>query len=287
LGSQKINYLITGAYGFVGAHLSRHLAQLGHSVVGIDNCSTYYHPGLKLLRKEYLLANKRITLSQLDLAQRTEIEAVFKDQKFDIVIHLAAQAGVRTPEHSNYQYVQNNLVAFQNVMQSAVNSGIRTFLYASSSSVYGNSTNAPYSENEANLKPISFYGMTKLMNEMMARLSTEATDAITSMRAMRFFTVYGPWGRPDMAYLRLINSAQSGKMFHLLGSGEAMRDFTYIDDVVQSIYMLSQELHSNPIVTNDIINIGIDFREYFIIIMIEAPVLFDKFESLALLAVNK
>ena len=139
-------------------------------------------------------------------------------------------------------------------MQATVDSGIRSFLYASSSSIYGNSPNAPYSENELNLNPISFYGMTKLVNEMMASLSSASPT--TSMRAMRFFTVYGPLGRPDMAYLRLIYSALTGKTFHLLGNGTAVRDFTYIDDVVEGIYKLSQELHLRAETTNDIVNIG-------------------------------
>ncbi len=206
------------------------------------------------MRKERLLSNNGITAFEIDLSHRAEVNDFFKQQRFDTVIHLAAQAGVRIPEKSNYRYVQDNLVAYQNVMQATVDSGIRSFLYASSSSVYGDSPNAPYSENEMNLKPISFYGMTKLVNEMMANLSS--TSPTTSMRAMRFFTVYGPWGRPDMAYLRLIYSALTGKTFHLLGNGTAVRDFTYIDDVVEGVYKLSQELHLRAEVTNDIVNIG-------------------------------
>lgn len=190
----------------------------------------------------------------MDLTQREHIERVFNEHNIDIVIHLAAQAGVRIPEHSNYKYVQDNLVGFQNMLQATADSEVRSFLYASSSSVYGNSQNAPYLESESNLKPISFYGMTKLMNEMMAMLSSPSTS--TSKRAMRFFTVYGPWGRPDMAYLRLIHSAMTGNTFHLFGDGKALRDFTYIDDVVEGIYKLSMELHSNNVITNDIINIG-------------------------------
>jgi UDP-glucuronate 4-epimerase len=206
------------------------------------------------MRKRNLLSGVGIKLLDLDLTNRSKVEKLFKEHDFDIVIHLAAQAGVRISEHSNYRYVQDNLVGFQNVMQATVDSGIRSFLYASSSSVYGNSLNAPYSENEENLKPISFYGMSKLMNEMMASLSTGSTN--TNKRAMRFFTVYGPWGRPDMAYLRLIHSAMSGKKFHLLGDGSAIRDFTFVDDVVLGIYKLALELHSKSEYTSDIVNIG-------------------------------
>lgn len=206
------------------------------------------------MRKKHLLSHGEIKLLELDLINRAEVEKVFKKHDIDIVIHLAAQAGVRISEQLNYRYVQDNLVGFQNIMQATVNSGIRSFLYASSSSVYGNSQNAPYSENDKNLTPISFYGMTKLMNEMMATLPTESSG--TNKRAMRFFTVYGPWGRPDMAYFRLIHSAMSGKTFHLLGDGSAIRDFTFIDDVVLGIYKLALELHSRNEYTSDIINIG-------------------------------
>ena len=206
------------------------------------------------MRKKNLLSGDGIKLLDLDLTNRSKVEKLFKEHDFDIVIHLAAQAGVRISEHSNYRYVEDNLVGFQNVMQATDDSGIRSFLYASSSSVYGNSLNAPYSENEENLKPISFYGMTKLMNEMMASLSTGSRN--TNKRAMRFFTVYGPWGRPDMAYLRLIHSAMSGKKFHLLGDGSAIRDFTFVDDVVFGIYKLALELHSKSEYTSDIVNIG-------------------------------
>lgn len=206
------------------------------------------------MRKMHLLSGEGIRLLDLDLTHRAEVEKVFKEYEIDIVIHLAAQAGVRISEHSNFRYVQDNLVGFQNVMQATVDFGIRSFLYASSSSVYGNSQTAPYSENDQNLKPISFYGMTKLMNEMMATLSTGSTH--TNKRAMRFFTVYGPWGRPDMAYLRLIHSAMSGKTFHLLGDGSAIRDFTFVDDVVTGIYKLALDLHSKKEYTNDVINIG-------------------------------
>ncbi len=250
----KINYLVTGAYGFVGAHLSRYLNQQGHSVTGIDNCSNYYDPELKIMRKERLLRNDGIKTLEIDLSQRSEVNDFFRKNEFDIVIHLAAQAGVRIPAHSNYKYTQDNLIAFQNVMQATVDSAIGSFLYASSSSVYGNSPNAPYSEKELNLQPISFYGMSKLVNEMMASLASASST--TSMCGMRFFTVYGPWGRPDMAYLRLIYSALTGKTFHLLGNGEAIRDFTYIDDVVESVYKLSQELHLRVGTTHEIVNIG-------------------------------
>lgn len=195
-----------------------------------------------------------IRLLDLNLIDRVELEKVFQENEIDVVIHLAAQAGVRISDHANYRYVQDNLVGFQNVMQATVDSGIRNFLYASSSSVYGNSLNAPYSEKEKHLKPISFYGMTKLMNEMMANLSTNSTG--TNKRGMRFFTVYGPWGRPDMAYLRLINSAVNEKKFHLLGDGSVIRDFTYVDDVVLGIHKLALELNSRTAYTSDVINIG-------------------------------
>lgn len=206
------------------------------------------------MRKKHLLSHGEIKLLELDLINRAEVENVFKEHDIDIVIHLAAQAGVRISEQLNYRYVQDNLVGFQNIMQATVDSGIRSFLYASSSSVYGNSQNAHYSENDKNLTPISFYGMTKLMNEMMATLPTGSSG--TNKRAMRFFTVYGPWGRPDMAYLRLIHSAMSGKTFHLLGDGSAIRDFTFIDDVVLGIYKLALDLHSRNEYTSDIVNIG-------------------------------
>jgi UDP-glucuronate 4-epimerase len=249
-----VKYLITGAAGFVGSNLSSKLAISGGRVLGIDNFSTYYSPDLKKLRVDHLLKPKGVEVENEDLIDLKVVQRVIREFEPDTIIHLAAQPGVRTPLGKSYEYIQNNLVAFSNVLQTAVEENIPDFLYASSSSVYGNSTRLPYREDDFSIRPISIYGATKLANEILA--SAFVSNSNTRARGMRFFTVYGPWGRPDMAYFRIIDSVLNGTEFRKYGGGEVKRDFTYIDDITKAIQGLTGELKSRLPGYSDVVNIG-------------------------------
>jgi UDP-glucuronate 4-epimerase len=249
-----MKYLITGAAGFVGSNLSSKLAISGENVLGIDNFSPYYSPNLKNLRVNELLAPKGVNVRNVDLSDLKAVQKVIRDFQPNTIIHLAAQPGVRTPLGKSYEYIQNNLVAFSNVLQTAVQESTPEFLYASSSSVYGNSTHLPYREDDFSIRPISIYGATKLANEILA--TTFVSFSNTRARGMRFFTVYGPWGRPDMAYFRLIDSALNGTEFRKFGGGGVKRDFTYIDDITEAIQELARDLKNRIPGYSDVVNIG-------------------------------
>jgi UDP-glucuronate 4-epimerase len=249
-----LRYLITGAAGFVGSHLSARLSAAGNVVLGLDNFSPYYSPQLKELRVTALLKPLGVDVKNIDLVELQSFQELVRDFKPEVIIHLAAQPGVRTPLGKSYQYIQNNVVAFSNVLQTAIEENIPQFLYASSSSVYGNSVNIPYRENDLSIRPISIYGATKLANEILTPAFINGSK--TRARGLRFFTVYGPWGRPDMAYFRLIDSVLNGSEFKKFGGGEIKRDFTYIDDITSAIEKLSKELASRSEGYSDIVNIG-------------------------------
>lgn len=246
--------LVTGAAGFVGSHLSSLLVSQGHKVCGIDNLSHYYSPELKKLRVTHLLEPLNVPLTHLDLVNQVELKRYFSDHAFDVVIHLAAQPGVRTPLHRSESYIANNIQAFSNLLQEVVEKEIPYFLYASSSSVYGNSKLIPYSESSADINPVSIYGATKRSNELLA--PNFVRNSKTRARGLRFFTVYGPWGRPDMAYLRLINSGINGQQFARFGDGNVKRDFTFISDITTQISSLLTELSDRDQGFADIVNIG-------------------------------
>jgi UDP-glucuronate 4-epimerase len=249
-----VKYLITGAAGFVGSNLSSKFAQGGNIVLGIDNFSPYYSPELKKLRVNALLEPRGVEVRNEDLSDLQAVQRIVKDFQPNVIVHLAAQPGVRTPLGKSYEYIQNNLVAFSNILQTAVEENIPEFLYASSSSVYGNSTQIPYREDDFSIRPISIYGATKLANEILT--SAFVTGSNTRARGMRFFTVYGPWGRPDMAYFRLIDSILNRSEFRKFGGGEVKRDFTYIDDITEAIQKLTAELITRPLGYSDVVNIG-------------------------------
>lgn len=249
-----MKYLITGAAGFIGSKLSAKLFDENHEVVGLDNFSPYYSPTLKKMRCEEFLESRNITLLDIDLRNLANTQKVVADYNPEVIIHLAAQPGVRTPLVKSFQYIENNLIAFGNILQTAVQYEVSAFLYASSSSVYGNSTLLPYSEKDNSIKPISIYGATKLANELLT--PTYVAGSKTRARGMRFFTVYGPWGRPDMAYLRIINSLLNNSKFNKFGDGNLKRDFTYIDDITAGITELSLELAKRDAGYSDVVNIG-------------------------------
>lgn len=250
----KLRVFITGAAGFIGSQVARKYANLGAQVTCIDNLNSYYSVDLKRARVEQILNNQNIDFLEVDLVNRDEIDRLIDSRRPELIVHLAAQAGVRLPLNETDRYINSNLVGFSNILNSAVQYEIPDFMYASSSSVYGNSPNAPYKESQLGLEPISFYGATKLSNEILARgLSNKSK---TSTRALRFFTVYGPWGRPDMAYFRMVSSLLLGRAFHLFGDGSLKRDFTFIDDAVESVVLLSEQMKNQKFTKSDVINIG-------------------------------
>ena len=246
--------LVTGAAGFIGSAVSAKLKSQGHEVLGLDSISDYYDQNLKRMRIAHFLTQNESKFETVDIAHLNQFQEVYRRFNPDAVIHLAAQAGVRTPNTRLTNYVGANLVGFTNVLQEVVESDTSIFLYASSSSVYGNNSTAPYSEIEKNLNPTSFYGASKLANEIFVK--SVLTNSSTKVAGMRFFTVYGPWGRPDMAYFRILTSVLTGEKFKLFGDGSIKRDFTYIDDTVLGIVALLENASKIETGNPEIFNIG-------------------------------
>lgn len=250
-----MSVIVTGGLGFIGSHLSAKLASLGEEVHIIDSISDYYSTDLKRLRRKTLLSTiPNNHVHEINVCDKDALDSIVLKVKPRKVIHLAAQAGVRLPISQLHKYTESNLTGFSNVLQSVINAGIPDFLYASSSSVYGNSTELPYEESAKGLSPISFYGATKLSNEILAHSAVIGTN--TRARGMRFFTVYGPWGRPDMAYFRLAASLLSDYQFHRFGDGLIKRDFTYVDDTIEGIIRLSKQIEQMPSGNSDVVNLG-------------------------------
>jgi UDP-glucuronate 4-epimerase len=249
-----MQYLITGAAGFIGSFLCHKLAKDGNKIIAIDNFSNYYDVGLKNNRVKELLEPLNIDVVDLDIVNDAKFDDLLIKSKPDVVINLAAQAGVRLPLKETDKYVNSNLVGFSNVLRSTVNNKVPYFLYASSSSVYGDKAAIPYIESEQNLHPTSFYGATKLANELLT--PTLIQNSSTAARGLRFFTVYGPWGRPDMAYFRMIANVISGAEFNFFGDGSVERDFTFIDDAVNSVMALTTELQKRKPGYSDVVNLG-------------------------------
>jgi UDP-glucuronate 4-epimerase len=249
-----MQYLITGAAGFIGSFLCHKLAKEGNKIIAIDNFSSYYDVGLKNTRVKELLEPLNIDVINLDITDNLKFDNLVSKSKPNVVINLAAQAGVRLPVNETDKYVNSNLVGFSNVLRSTVNNKVPYFLYASSSSVYGDKAAIPYIESEQNLHPTSFYGATKLANELLT--PTLIQNSSTAARGLRFFTVYGPWGRPDMAYFRMIANVISGAEFNFFGGGSVERDFTFIDDAVNSVMELTTELQKRKSGYSDVVNLG-------------------------------
>ncbi|MEK8032720.1 NAD-dependent epimerase/dehydratase family protein [Ideonella sp. DXS29W] len=251
--SQKI--LVTGAAGFVGAHVAAELARAGHRVTGVDNYNAYYEPRLKHDRVAALLGPLGVPCQVLDLCDAAATRALLADGGFDAVIHLAAQAGVRHSIKAPGDYIQSNLVGFGNVLEACREAGVPHLLYASSSSVYGSRADAPFRETDRVDRPASLYAATKIANELMAH--TYASIHGLRSTGLRFFTVYGPWGRPDMAYFSFSRRIRAGQPITLFAEGQLLRDFTYIDDIVDAVIGL---LHAPATVDkpteSDIYNLG-------------------------------
>jgi UDP-glucuronate 4-epimerase len=225
--------LVTGAAGFIGSHVAHRLLDRGEEVVGLDNVNDYYDPNLKLARLARLEAKKGFSFTKLDVADRAGMEAIFAKHRFGRVVHLAAQAGVRYSLTNPYAYVESNIVGFQNILEGCRHHGCRHLVYASSSSVYGANETLPFSVHHNVDHPLSLYAASKKANELFAHAYSNLFALPTT--GLRFFTVYGPWGRPDMALFLFTKSILEGKPIQVFNHGHHRRDFTYIDDIAEGI----------------------------------------------------
>lgn len=225
--------LVTGSAGFIGFHVSRALLDRDQTVVGVDNFNSYYYPGLKRARQEILGRSDNFVSVESDLADPMSVESIFQQFRPQVVCHLAAQAGVRYSLQNPVAYHQSNLAGFVNMIDQARRTEVERFVYASSSSVYGGNTKIPFSENDRVDRPASLYGATKRANELIAYTYTQLWGIATI--GLRLFTVYGPWGRPDMAYWSFLDRIVTGETIQVYNFGKHKRDFTYIDDIVQGM----------------------------------------------------
>ena len=225
--------LVTGAAGFIGFHASKKLLDRGDTVVGLDNFNDYYDVALKEGRAEMLAANDNFKMVRIDLADRSAMEALFAEEKFDKVINLAAQAGVRYSIENPHSYIDSNIVGFVNILEGCRHNNVKHLVYASSSSVYGANTTMPFSVHQNVDHPLALYGATKKANELMAHTYSNLYDLPTT--GLRFFTVYGPYGRPDMALFLFTKNIIAGKPIDVFNFGKHRRDFTYIDDIVEGV----------------------------------------------------
>lgn len=225
--------LVTGAAGFIGMTASLKLLARGDEVVGLDNLNDYYDVNLKHNRLKRLTSHANFRFVQLDVGDRAGMEALFAREKFDRVIHLAAQAGVRYSLQNPLAYVDSNLVGFVNVLEGCRHGKVQHLVYASSSSVYGGNTKMPFSEHDSVDHPVSLYAATKKANELMAHTYSHLYNLPTT--GLRFFTVYGPWGRPDMALFLFTKAIMDGRPIDVYNYGNMQRDFTYVDDIVEGV----------------------------------------------------
>jgi UDP-glucuronate 4-epimerase len=228
--------LVTGAAGFVGFHVAQRLLQQGHDVIGLDNVNSYYDPALKEARLDVLRNHQRFEFARIDLAEREPLSALFKQHRFARVIHLAAQAGVRYSIDHPHAYASSNLDGFLNILEACRHNGCAHLLYASSSSVYGANRKVPFAIEDSVDHPISLYAATKKANELMAHAYSHLYRMPCT--GLRFFTVYGPWGRPDMAMYLFTDAITKDRPIPLFNNGEMRRDFTYIDDVTEAVVRL-------------------------------------------------
>jgi UDP-glucuronate 4-epimerase len=235
---QKI--LVTGAAGFIGFHLSRRLLQKGETVVGLDNLNPYYDVTLKEARLSLLEKNGVFRFIRADIADRKAMAALFEAERFDIVVHLAAQAGVRYSLENPHAYVESNIVGFMNILEGCRHRHVRHLVFASSSSVYGANTRTPFSVHDNVDHPLSLYAATKKANELMAH--TYASLYGLPCTGLRFFTVYGPWGRPDMALFLFTRAIMEGRPIDVFNEGRMERDFTYIDDIVEGVVRIMERI---------------------------------------------
>jgi UDP-glucuronate 4-epimerase len=228
--------LVTGAAGFIGFHLTLALLERDDEVVGIDNLNDYYDPALKQLRLDEIAKHSKVSnfeFIKADISDRAFMEQLFSDHSFDLVVNLAAQAGVRYSLENPHAYVESNLVGFVNILEGCRHSKVKHLVYASSSSVYGMNVKQPFSPEDRVDYPISLYAATKKSNELMAHTYSHLYNIPTT--GLRFFTVYGPYGRPDMAYYKFTKAILNGKPIDVYNNGNMNRDFTYVDDIIEGV----------------------------------------------------
>lgn len=225
--------LVTGSAGFIGFNLSQRLLSRGDQVIGIDNVNNYYDVSLKEARLNLLKAQENFGFYKLDLADKEKIEQLFSEHKFDVVVNLAAQAGVRYSLENPHAYINSNIVGFTNILEGCRHSKVKHLVFASSSSVYGANTKIPFSVHDNIDHPISLYAATKKSNELMAHSYSHLYNLPTT--GLRFFTVYGPWGRPDMALFLFTKAILEGNPINVFNYGKMKRDFTYIDDIIEGV----------------------------------------------------
>jgi UDP-glucuronate 4-epimerase len=228
-----VKILVTGAAGFIGMHVTQLLLARGDAVVGLDNLNDYYDPQIKRDRLARLASHPAFRFVLMDVADRTGMPALFGEERFDRVIHLAAQAGVRYSLQNPLAYIDSNVVGFANVLEGCRHSNVQHLVYASSSSVYGGNTRMPFSEHDGVDHPVSLYAATKKANELMAHTYSHLYGLATT--GLRFFTVYGPWGRPDMALFLFTKAILEGRPIDVFNHGKMVRDFTYVDDIAEGV----------------------------------------------------
>ncbi|MFO7666073.1 MAG: NAD-dependent epimerase [Desulfobacterales bacterium] len=237
--------LVTGAAGFIGFHLCSRLLKDGIEVTGIDNMNTYYDVGLKEARLVQLLSYGKFTFVKTDIAGKEELERVFENNQFDVVVNLAAQAGVRYSLKNPQAYIDANIVGFTNILECCRHNGVKHLVFASSSSVYGANTKMPFSVHDNVDHPVSLYAATKKANELMAHSYSHLFGLPCT--GLRFFTVYGPWGRPDMALFLFTSAILEGKPIKVFNHGKMTRDFTYIDDIIEGVARIVKKVpEPNP-----------------------------------------
>jgi UDP-glucuronate 4-epimerase len=241
---------VTGAAGFIGFHVSKRLLERGDDVVGIDNLNDYYDPALKHARLDILRKNERFEFVRADISDRAAIEELFARHKPARVVHLAAQAGVRYSLTNPHAYTESNITGFLNILEGCRHHGVEHLVYASSSSVYGANTKQPFSEHDNIDHPVSLYAATKKANELMAHTYAHLFGVAST--GLRFFTVYGPWGRPDMALFRFTRGILAGEPIPVFNEGRMIRDFTFIDDIVEGVVrVLDKRAEPDPVWNGD------------------------------------
>jgi UDP-glucuronate 4-epimerase len=259
--------LVTGVAGFIGFHLAKKLLKSGNQVYGVDNLNDYYDVGLKQARLEQLLPYSQFTFEYLDISDRSSTANLFASGDFEVVVHLAAQAGVRYSLENPHAYVDSNLVGFTNILEGCRHSTVEHLIFASSSSIYGQNTQVPFSVGDRVDTPVSLYAATKKANELMAHAYSHLYQIPTT--GLRFFTVYGPWGRPDMAYYKFVQAIAEDRPIDVYNYGKMMRDFTHIDDVVAGIVKLIPH-RTNLLPPYKIYNLGnnnpVELQEFIAII---------------------
>ncbi|HBG05018.1 MAG: capsular biosynthesis protein CpsI [Geobacteraceae bacterium GWC2_58_44] len=253
--------LVTGAAGFIGSHLTHRLMARGDQVVGLDNLNDYYDVNLKLGRLELLQKHENFRFVKMSLEEREPLARLFEEEQFDTVVNLAAQAGVRYSLVNPYAYIDSNISGFINILEGCRHHGVKHLVYASSSSVYGANTAMPFSVHHNVDHPVSLYAATKKANELMAHTYSSLYGIPTT--GLRFFTVYGPWGRPDMALFLFTKAILEGRPIDVFNFGKMRRDFTFVDDIVEGVVRVSDKVpRGNPAWSGDTPDPGSSYAPY-------------------------